>query len=40
MKEKKIRKTIPNNEEIIITDEELNLLEVTFKERKNQNKNK
>jgi hypothetical protein len=40
MKEKKISKTVPDNEEIIITDEELNLLEVTFKERKNQNKNK
>lgn len=37
MKGKKIRKTVPDNEEIILTDEELNLLEVTFKERKNQN---
>jgi hypothetical protein len=40
MKEKKIRKAIPDNEEVILTDEELNLLEVTFKERKNQNKHK
>ncbi len=37
MKEKKIRKCIPENEETIITDEELNLLEVAFKERKTQN---
>ncbi|MFO7881527.1 MAG: hypothetical protein R6U52_03180 [Kosmotogaceae bacterium] len=36
MKEKKIRRCIPENEETILTDEELNLLEVTFKERKNQ----
>jgi hypothetical protein len=36
MKEKKIRRCIPQNEETILTDEELNLLEVTFKERKNQ----
>jgi len=40
MKEKKIRKCIPEKQETIITDEELNLLEVTFKERKTQDTDK